>query len=238
MRSAQKNNRSRGRGARKGGGGGGGGGGNIVNRVYDSAGPEGKVRGTPQQIIDKYLSLARDAQTTGDRVMSENFLQHAEHYQRLLIQAAVQQEQNRRDHPDGGDYDDDRDSGQAEGREPHGYGQPQHQPHQHQPQQHQPQQRHPQQRRDAEGDGEGEPQGQPQPHAQPQVTDEIGGMTTIDPGRPGGEDLLVATDEVGQSQPRRNGDGRRPRRPRRDRDAAATETAPAPTGPEPVEQEN
>ena len=72
MRPAQKSNRSRGRNNRKGGGGGGG---NNLNRVYDSAGPEGKVRGTPQQIIDKYLSLARDAQTSGDRVAAENFLQ-------------------------------------------------------------------------------------------------------------------------------------------------------------------
>ena len=105
MRPAQKNNRARGRGNRKGGGGGGG---NVVNRVYDSAGPEGKVRGTPQQIIDKYLSLARDAQTSGDRVMSENFLQHAEHYQRMLIQAAAMQEQSRRDSADAAtDYDGD-----------------------------------------------------------------------------------------------------------------------------------
>ncbi len=114
MRSAQKNNRSRGRGSRKGGGGGGGG--NVTNRVYDSAGPEGKVRGTPQQIIDKYLSLARDAQTSNDRVVAENFLQHAEHYQRLLMQATAQQEQNRRDQTnsgqdDDGDDRDDRDDG-------------------------------------------------------------------------------------------------------------------------------
>ena len=94
MRPAQKSNRSRGRGNRKGGGGGGG---NNINRVYDSAGPEGKVRGTPQQIIDKYTSLARDAQTSGDRVAAENFLQHAEHYQRILIQAMGAQEQARRE---------------------------------------------------------------------------------------------------------------------------------------------
>ena len=68
-----------------------------MNRVYDSAGPEGKVRGTPQQIIDKYVSLARDAQTSGDRVASENFLQHAEHYQRIVIQATAAQEQARRE---------------------------------------------------------------------------------------------------------------------------------------------
>ncbi len=61
--------------------------GNIVNRVFDSSGPEGKVRGTPQQIIEKYLALARDAQLSNDRVAAENFLQHAEHYTRLLAEA-------------------------------------------------------------------------------------------------------------------------------------------------------
>lgn len=62
-------------------------GGNVVNRVFDSSGPEGKVRGTPQQIIDKYTQLARDAQLGNDRVATENFYQHAEHYLRLLSQA-------------------------------------------------------------------------------------------------------------------------------------------------------
>lgn len=61
--------------------------GNIVNRVFDSSGPEGKVRGTPQQIIEKYQMLARDAQLSNDRVSAENFLQHAEHYTRLLAEA-------------------------------------------------------------------------------------------------------------------------------------------------------
>ena len=62
-------------------------GGNIVNRVFDSSGPEGKVRGTPQQIIDKYNQLARDAQLSNDRVATENFQQHAEHYMRMLSEA-------------------------------------------------------------------------------------------------------------------------------------------------------
>ena len=70
--------------------------GNIVNRVFDSSGPEGKVRGTPQQIIEKYQMLARDAQLSNDRVAAENFLQHAEHYTRMLAEAmkemAVEQE--------------------------------------------------------------------------------------------------------------------------------------------------
>ena len=61
--------------------------GNVINRVFDSSGPEGKVRGTPQQIIDKYQSLAHDSQLSGDRVSAENFQQHSEHYARLLLGA-------------------------------------------------------------------------------------------------------------------------------------------------------
>lgn len=89
--------------------------GNIVNRVFDSSGPEGKVRGTPQQIIDKYNQLARDAQLSNDRVAAENFQQHAEHYLRMLADAqremdarreqqeqqAQQKREQRRDPPDG-----------------------------------------------------------------------------------------------------------------------------------------
>ncbi|MCZ7675480.1 MAG: DUF4167 domain-containing protein [Roseovarius sp.] len=69
--------------------------GNVINRVFDSSGPEGKVRGTPQQIIDKYNQLARDAQLSGDRVAAENFQQHAEHYLRLLSTAQKEQETRR-----------------------------------------------------------------------------------------------------------------------------------------------
>ncbi|MDA9329457.1 DUF4167 domain-containing protein [bacterium] len=61
--------------------------GNVINRVFDSSGPEGRVRGTPQQIIDKYQSLASDAVLAGDRIAHENFLQHSEHYSRLLVVA-------------------------------------------------------------------------------------------------------------------------------------------------------
>jgi hypothetical protein len=62
-------------------------GGNIINRVFDSSGPDGKVRGTPQQIIEKYNQLHHDAQLSNDRVNAENFAQHAEHYTRLLAEA-------------------------------------------------------------------------------------------------------------------------------------------------------
>jgi hypothetical protein len=69
--------------------------GNVVNRVFDSSGPEGKVRGTPQQIIEKYNQLARDASLANDRVAAENFQQHAEHYLRLLGEAQREQDQRR-----------------------------------------------------------------------------------------------------------------------------------------------
>lgn len=70
--------------------------GNIINRVFESAGPDGKVRGTPQQIIDKYQALARDAQVAGDRVTAESYLQHSEHYSRMLGEAQRQQVENNR----------------------------------------------------------------------------------------------------------------------------------------------
>jgi len=70
-------------------------GGNVMNRVFDSSGPEGKVRGTPQQIIDKYNQLARDAQLSNDRVATETFQQHAEHYMRMLSEATREMEMRR-----------------------------------------------------------------------------------------------------------------------------------------------
>lgn len=57
---------------------------NRVNQVFESNGPDGRVRGTAQQIVEKYTSMARDANVSGDKVLSLNYFQHAEHYQRLL----------------------------------------------------------------------------------------------------------------------------------------------------------
>ncbi|AXI46245.1 DUF4167 domain-containing protein [Sulfitobacter sp. SK012] len=85
-RSRSKNNRNRGGGQQ---------GGNVVNRVFDSSGPEGKVRGTPQQVIEKYNQLSRDAQLSNDRVAMENFQQHAEHYLRLLSEAQREMDSKR-----------------------------------------------------------------------------------------------------------------------------------------------
>ncbi|MGR3702766.1 MAG: DUF4167 domain-containing protein [Paracoccaceae bacterium] len=88
--------------------------GNIINRVFDSSGPEGKVRGTPQQIIDKYNQLARDAQLGNDRVAMENFQQHAEHYLRLLAEAQREIDQRREQQErENRDRQSDRDQGQG-----------------------------------------------------------------------------------------------------------------------------
>jgi hypothetical protein len=77
-----------------GGGGGGGGGGSFnPNRTFDSNGPDIKIRGSASHVYEKYLQLARDANTQGDRVMAESYLQHAEHYFRILSAAQAQQAQ-------------------------------------------------------------------------------------------------------------------------------------------------
>lgn len=83
--------------------------GNVVNRVFDSSGPEGKVRGTPQQIIEKYLTLARDAQLSGDRVAEQSFLQHAEHYTRMLGEAQKEMAERQQFHQPRQDGDEGRD---------------------------------------------------------------------------------------------------------------------------------
>jgi hypothetical protein len=88
MRPGPNPKRSRGRNGRRpgGGGGGGGGGGNVPsrNQTFDSNGPEVRIRGNAYQVHEKYLALARDAQSAGDRIMAENYLQHAEHYYRII----------------------------------------------------------------------------------------------------------------------------------------------------------
>jgi hypothetical protein len=69
---------------------------NPLTRVYESNGPDVKIRGTASHVADKYVQLARDAQSSGDPVAAENYLQHAEHYFRLI---AAAQEQFRQSQP-------------------------------------------------------------------------------------------------------------------------------------------
>jgi Domain of unknown function (DUF4167) len=69
---------------------------NPLTRVYESNGPDVKIRGTASHIAEKYIQLARDAQSSGDPVAAENYYQHAEHYFRLI---AAAQEQFRQQNP-------------------------------------------------------------------------------------------------------------------------------------------
>jgi hypothetical protein len=63
------------------------------NRTFDSSGPEIKIRGSASHVYEKYLQLARDANAAGDRVAAENYLQHAEHYWRIMAASQPQQQQ-------------------------------------------------------------------------------------------------------------------------------------------------
>lgn len=120
--------------------------GNIVNRVFDSSGPEGKVRGTPQQIIEKYLTLARDAQLSNDRVAEQSFFQHAEHYTRMLGEAQREMAERQSQNPHGRQEGDEQprdgngqQSGQSQGNGNGGrdYGnRDDRQPREHQPRDH------------------------------------------------------------------------------------------------------
>jgi hypothetical protein len=66
---------------------------NPLTRSYESNGPDVKIRGNAQHVAEKYLQLARDAHTSGDPVGAENYLQHAEHYFRIIASAQAAQQQ-------------------------------------------------------------------------------------------------------------------------------------------------
>src|SRR5271154_4672976 len=93
MRNGQNNNNKRMRGRNRKGGGHHQ---NPLSRVYESNGQDVKIRGTASHIAEKYLQLARDAQSSGDSIACENYYQHAEHYFRLI---AAAQEQLRQSQP-------------------------------------------------------------------------------------------------------------------------------------------
>src|SRR5262245_4517006 len=81
MKQNNNNRRARGRGPRKPHGMGGG---HNKGQGFDGGGHETRVRGNAYQVLEKYLQLARDAGSAGDRVAAENYLQHADHYYRVL----------------------------------------------------------------------------------------------------------------------------------------------------------
>ncbi|PZM09438.1 DUF4167 domain-containing protein [Rhizobium tubonense] len=239
MRPGQQNKRGRGRGNNGGGSGGSSNnssnnnnnfnrkGSNPLTRTYDSSGPDVKIRGTAQHIAEKYSTLARDSHSSGDRVMAENYLQHAEHYYRIIAaaQAQMQERFQRDDRPefndrdgnerdmddmDGGDMDDQPMSLEPAYRNPP---QPQQQREQQEPrQQHEPRQqqepRHQEPRQQQPRQQQHHQVAAPAPA--PEVIDGTGPQPVID-----GIPAEVAIGEETPSaprQPRRRNPTNRPRR--------------------------
>jgi hypothetical protein len=85
MRQGQQNRRNRGRGRSRAG--------NPLTKTYESNGPDVKIKGTAADIAQKYMALARDQLASGNNVMAENYLQHAEHYNRIIMAAQAKQEE-------------------------------------------------------------------------------------------------------------------------------------------------
>jgi hypothetical protein len=122
MRNGQNNKRMRNR--NNGGGNNNRRGQNPLTRVFESNGPDIKIRGTASHVAEKYVQLARDARSSGDPVAAENYYQHAEHYFRLIAAAQEQFRQNQPqprnidDVPSPDDLDDDGESFSNFGQEP------------------------------------------------------------------------------------------------------------------------
>ena len=219
---------------------------NPMTRVYESNGPDIKIRGTASHIAEKYLQLARDARSSGDPVAAENYYQHAEHYFRLIAAAQEQFRQNqqpRGDEPISSHSDDGEDDGENFsnfGQEPGFVPQPppQQQPfmrerdgqRDHQQRDNQPYQRDQQPREHRERDHRPQPQYQPQPlpanQPQPVIADAAsvdrlpsfitGPQPQVNGGANGGQANFEGGGG-GERFPRRR---RRPHGPRPEREAA------------------
>ena len=160
---------------------------NPMTRVFESNGPDIKIRGTASHVAEKYVQLARDARSSGDPVAAENYYQHAEHYFRLI---AAAQEQFRQNQPQprtenemaSEDGDDDSESFSNFGQEP-GFVPVQQQPfvprdnnqrdHQRDGQPYQPRDQHPPREHNSHREQRPQPQFQPQPQPQPVIPDNV-----------------------------------------------------------------
>jgi hypothetical protein len=110
-------------------------------QTFDSNGPNVKIRGNAYQVFERYLALAREAQSSGDRVAAENFFQHAEHYFRVMNangeglgqgQPRPQQTPNEGGFPNGGEGEQPEEQHQAYNRQPQEHQGHEHQDHNHQ----------------------------------------------------------------------------------------------------------
>jgi hypothetical protein len=160
---------------------------NPMTRVFESNGPDIKIRGTASHVAEKYVQLARDARSSGDPVAAENYYQHAEHYFRLI---AAAQEQFRQNQPQprtenemaSEDGDDESESFSNFGQEP-GFVPVQQQPfvprdnpqrdHQREGQPYQPRDQHQPREHGGHREHRPQPQFQPQPQPQPAIPDNV-----------------------------------------------------------------
>ena len=212
---------------------------NPMTRVFESNGPDIKIRGTASHVAEKYVQLARDARSSGDPVAAENYYQHAEHYFRLIAAAQEQFRQNqpqpRPDNEMASEEGEDDDSFSSFGQEPgfipaqpQPYQQRDNNPRDHQRDQQPYQQREQHQPRERERDHHREHRGQPQfqPQNQPQpVIPDNGGVDRLpsfitgpQPQIGGGQGNFEGGGGGGERFPRRR---RRPHGPRPEGVAAA-----------------
>ncbi|UXN71716.1 DUF4167 domain-containing protein [Devosia neptuniae] len=203
---------------------------NPLSRNFESNGPDVKVRGNAAHIAEKYLQLARDAQSSGDSVMAENYLQHAEHYFRIVT-AAQQAQSGQR--PDGQSQDDDFDDDMPEMNSRFASPQPIQQP---------------SQQGDGDEQGEGDRAEQPQQQQQGERNNDRGDRQRRDrqerprQERPRQErpeqqeqpqiaavaaEPVVESDTEAAAEQQAEGEARKPRRPRRRRPAGGDAGDPA-----------
>lgn len=226
---------------------------NPMTRVYESNGPDIKIRGTASHVAEKYVQLARDARSSGDPVAAENYYQHAEHYFRLIAAAQEQFRQNqpqqmRSDGPvevsTSEDGDDDADGFSHFGQEPGFAPQPpqQQQPYmrdnqREQPQPYQRDHQQPREYREHRGDRDrdrdrgdrehrSQPQYQPQPQPQPQpVVADSGSVDRLPSFITGPQPQISSAEGVAGGGERYPRRRRRPHGPRPDGAAAPAEDA-------------
>jgi hypothetical protein len=169
---------------------------NPLTRVYESNGPDVKIRGTASHVAEKYMQLARDSQSSGDPVAAENYFQHAEHYFRLIALANEQFRQqnpyyNNQQQPQQGQQgapqgaaDDNFDDGDDDGQPFVGQNEPnyaqQQQPTQQQPQPYLPREAQPYPPRDQQQQHNNRPQqNYQQPSPGNEAAPDVGGLPSF-----------------------------------------------------------
>jgi hypothetical protein len=165
---------------------------NPLTRNFESSGPDVKIRGTPAHVAEKYMSLARDALSAGDPVLAENYLQHAEHYNRIILAFREQQVAQSAEQANAGGRHRGSEAQSDSGKQPDALG-------------------------DAETSGAGEG-GQPVQPGDPQPSVASNGEGSSRTERSEGQ--RPARGRQRSSSPR--GEGRKPREPREPREAKDT----------------